>query len=246
MAARNDGIDFSQFDAIVVSLAPGRPGRCFAPTEEWDNGYLLFDRERLVYLGDGCRFQIPRDELHYKDEIHAFVAWRRLDAILMSVGKEEFRIWPGLTNRGREFRRNLDMLRKRLLTWREGNEPVLDLPNGFALPMPAFAGAGGSLFREIKIPTVIISLWLLESIIGGALALMLGVSFTGLAYVSGVSAVLAVVRLLPLIMFQRRNAARDVDVEQEMSHTLGEPRASSEPTKTPVADAAGSPLPHEN
>jgi hypothetical protein len=61
--ARATGLALTEESAIFVGFSPGALARYFVSNYNWDNGYLVFTKDRLCYVGDQISFVLRPDQI---------------------------------------------------------------------------------------------------------------------------------------------------------------------------------------
>jgi Zn-dependent protease with chaperone function len=70
---------------LVVGLSPDAESRRYAHGQDWDYGYLLFTRDRLVFLGEEIRFAVAPDQVSAIRAGSGFPAWFPVPRVLIDV-----------------------------------------------------------------------------------------------------------------------------------------------------------------
>jgi hypothetical protein len=204
----SEGIPVSQLNACAVGFSPGETPRFFVSGFTWDTGFLIFAKERLVYLGRQLRFAVSRDQIvsvrtgpgapSWTPMSRLYVHWR--DAAQKREGV--FNISSADLRSMFEARSAWHRLERRMVTWRQRLHEAPPLAaNLESLGIPSFGevtSRSPRYFGSLKVQLTAFLVFILPLAYG--LSLVFRLRSTG--YLYGTLLFLRIVEALPFWLFR--------------------------------------------
>ncbi|HEX4589497.1 MAG TPA: hypothetical protein VH120_06185 [Gemmataceae bacterium] len=174
---RAEGIDLSAWTAVLVGFAPDREPHNYDGTAQWDLGYLVPARERLLFIGRRARVAVPWSAVQVSMPPAGLWQSRR---VLVTWDGGGFSVWPAGRHVPWGFARATAELHSQLEGWRDDRSRSDALPAAWAdLPPPPPTPQGVKPFREsVKVGVVV------RGITNLAVVVLAAACLTGLPFVA--------------------------------------------------------------
>jgi Zn-dependent protease with chaperone function len=209
------GLDPDAQGGIFVSFAPDRTLRIYEGYTNWDFGYLFLLGDRLCYVGERTRFALSREQIvgvrlgpgmpRWRPVPYLYVDWQ--DPVRGTSGT--FNLRAGDVRSMTELHRMIVVLKERLESWHKEENTTTDVPASLAeLSAPDIPKVASIPVRAAVQPAGMIQQAILLVVLGGGLALLLGLPF-GLAhgalawYIPAVAIACLWFGIIPLLCWHR-------------------------------------------
>lgn len=227
----DEGFDVAQPGGRFVSFSPADGPRLYEGFTNWDVGFLLLFRDRLVYLGDQVRFALRRDQVDrmalgpsaaapwYPKRV--YMTWRNDagNAITQNFGWVEGKTLGAL-------RRATPQLLRTLERWHAGADQAADVPAGLSDLGPPKLGAVSSLrLQDAVNGRGVLRLHVYLSLLAAGAAYVFGLSFRwfdGAAWQAIVGSGLALLfTQAPMLLYRESSEASAADKPQSLPQPTG-------------------------
>jgi Zn-dependent protease with chaperone function len=223
----DEGLDVARLGGRFVSFSPADGPRLYEGYTNWDVGFLLLFRDRLVYLGDQVRFALRREQVEriapgpssaapwYPKRV--YVTWRDEagNAVTQNFGCVEGRSLRALRRATPEF---FDSL----VRWHSGDDNAADIPASLGeLGSPQLGDVSSLRLRDCVNARVLLrtSIWL--SLLAAGAAYVFGLSFAcpgGAAWQAMIGSVLTLIATqAPILLYRESPDECAADVAEAAS-----------------------------
>jgi hypothetical protein len=179
-----EGIHAESLGAVFVGFAPGAAPRLYENDYSWDMGFLMFDNDHMVYVGEEVRFKLLLTQVTSIRLGAGPPSWLRSPNLWISWSDSEhgtggtFNVSPADVVSLQHLRRDVLTLSKRLKAWQDGRLQLSPLPPLLIhLNPPSISEVTSRSPRQIARPRVVFRHIVFLVMIATGVSILFGLRF---------------------------------------------------------------------